>query len=329
MKPMKGSMFIGLFFLFFIFSLLVSSWTGASAADYPNRPITLVVAYAPGGVMDLEARAYADALEKHLKQPVVVANKPGGASTIGGNFVATSKPDGYTLGYLPIHTGIPEVFSYFTEAPYSSKDLRPICNVVDAITVAAVKAGGPWNSLREVVEFAKKNPGMKFGYNGKNTPPYMFAVMLDKQEKLGFVYVPFSGDSELLMSLLGDHIQFAAPIYPSVKAMVEGKKLKLLAAASRKRLEFAPDTPTVVELGYKVPPPSPHAVYGPKGTPNEVVKIISEATGKIVEQADFRARLNNLGTPINYQDAAAVEKYNAQLKEEIYTFFKEEGLVKK
>ena len=114
-------MFIGLFFLFFIFSLVVSSWTGAGAADYPNRPITLVVPYPPGGSTDLAARVYADFLEKLLKQPVVVANKSGGASTVGGNFVAQAKPDGYTLGYLPFHTAVPEVFNYFMDAPYSSK----------------------------------------------------------------------------------------------------------------------------------------------------------------------------------------------------------------
>lgn len=328
MKTMRWRMFIGLFFLFFIFSLVVSSGTGAYAADYPNRPITLVVPYPPGGSTDLAARVYADVLEKLLKQPVVVANKAGGASTVGGNFVAQAKPDGYTLGYFPFHTAVPEVFSYFMDAPYSSKDFKPICTITAAITVVAVKADAPWNSLKEVIEFAKKNPGMKFGHNGKNTPPFRLAAMLDKQEKLGLLFVPFQGDSEVALALLGDHIRLSAPIYASIKSLADGKKVKLLAAGTKKRLEFAPDIPTVNELGYNSPSPDPQSVYGPKGTPDAVVKIISDASRKVVENPDYRTKVFSLGVPINYQDAATIEKANPQVKEEVYTFFKEEGLIK-
>lgn len=328
MKTMRWRMFIGLFFLFFIFSLVVSSGTGAYAADYPNRPITLVVPYPPGGSTDLAARVYADGLEKLLKQPVVVANKAGGASTVGGNFVAQAKPDGYTLGYFPFHTAVPEVFSYFMDAPYSSKDFKPICTITAAITVVAVKADAPWNSLKEVIEFAKKNPGMKFGHNGKNTPPFRLAAMLDKQEKLGLLFVPFQGDSEVALALLGDHIRLSAPIYASIKSLADGKKVKLLAAGTKKRLEFAPDIPTVNELGYNSPSPDPQSVYGPKGTPDAVVKIISDASRKVVENPNYRTKVFSLGVPINYQDAATIEKANPQVKEEVYTFFKEEGLIK-
>ncbi len=300
----------------------------ANAADYPNRPITLVVPYPPGGSTDLAARVYAEALEKILKQPVVVANRAGGASTVGGNFVVLAKPDGYTFGYLPFHTAHPEVFTYFMEAPYSSKDFKPVCTVTAALTAVAVKAGAPWNSLKEVIEFAKKNPGAKFGHNGKNTPPFRLAAMLDKQEKLGLVYVPFQGDSEVVLSLLGDHIQFAAPIYASIKSLADGKKIKLLAIASKKRIEFAPDIPTVNELGYNSPSPDPQAVYAPKGLPDEVARTISEATRKIVDQPEYKNKVFGLGVPIVFQDAATIERANLQVKDEVFTFFKEEGLVK-
>jgi len=328
MKTVRRRMFIGLFFLCFIFSLGASCWTGASAADYPDRPITLVVPYPPGGSTDLAARVYADFLEKLVKQPVVVANKAGGASTVGGNFVAQAKPDGYTLGYFPFHTAVPEVFNYFMDAPYSSKDFRPICTITAAITVVAVKTGAPWNSLKEVIEYAKKNPGMKFGHNGKNTPPFRLAAMLDKQEKLGLVFVPFQGDSEVALALLGDHIGLSAPIYASIKSLADGKKVKLLAASSKKRLDFAPDIPTVNELGYNSPSPDPQSVYGPKGTPDAVVKLISDASRKVVENPEYRNKVFGLGVPILYQDTATIEKANPQVKEEVYTFFKGEGLIK-
>lgn len=329
MKAVRCRAVTGLFCLCLIFSLVIfTSPTIADAADYPNRPITLVVPYPPGGSTDLAARAYSEALEKVLKQPVVVANRAGGASTVGGNFVTLAKPDGYTLGYLPFHTAHPEVFSYFMDAPYSSKDFRPICNVTAGVTVVAVKADAPWKSLKEVIEFAKKNPGMKFGHNGKNTPPYRLAAKLDRQEKLSFVYVPFQGDSEVVAALLGDHIRLAAPIYASIRSLAEGKKVRLLAFSSNKRLEFAPDIPTVNELGYSSPSPDPQGVYGPKGTPGEVVNAISDATRKIVEDREYRTKIFGLGVPIFYQDAATIEKANVQVKDEIYTFFKEEGLIK-
>lgn len=329
MKTVRCRMFMGLFSLFLVFSLgIFSSWTKANAANYPNRPITLVVPYPPGGVTDVSARVYADALGKQLKQPVVATNRAGGAGTIGGNFVVTSKPDGYTLGYFPIQLAVTEVFSYFMDAPYSSKDLRPICNVIEAIMAVTVRADSPWNSLKELVEFAKKNPGLKFGYAGKNLPQYMFFSMLDKREKLGLVFVPITHDSEAITAILGDHIQFSAPIYPSVKSLAEGKKLKILAVGSEKRLEFAPEIPTVLEFGYRRQPHSPLGVYGPKRTPDEVVRTISKATREIAEQPDFRTKLENLGVPMNYQDTATLEKTNVQIKEELSTFFKEEGLVK-
>src|SRR3972149_5807525 len=98
----------------------------ASSATYPDRAITVVVPYPAGGVTDLSARALAERMEKHLKQPVVVVNKVGGRATVGGFAVVTAKPDGYTLGFFPIASSLPEVFSYFYDAPYSGKDLKPI-----------------------------------------------------------------------------------------------------------------------------------------------------------------------------------------------------------
>jgi len=324
----KGFVRIGC--LIFILFLMVSLWNeaGAASAKYPDRPITVVVPYPPGGSTDLAARVWADGLEKILKQPVVVTNKVGGASTVGGNFVALAKPDGYTLGYLPFHTATPEAYSYFMDAPYSSKDFKAICTVTAGVSAIAVKADAPWKSLKEFIEFAKKNPGQKAGTSGKATPPYRLLGKLDRQEKLGLVHVPFQGDAEVCMGLLGDHINVAGLIYAAGKSLADGKKIKFLAVSAKKRLDFAPDIPTVNESGYISPSPDPQAVYGPKGTPDEVVKIISDATRKIVEQSDYRTKVQSLGVLVHFEDASIIEKANIQVKDEILSFFKEEGLVK-
>ena len=330
MKEAGWKTFGGIFCLFSVLFLIIPFWNeaGAASAKYPNRPITVVVPYPPGGSTDLAARVWADGLEKILKQPVVVTNKVGGASTVGGNFVALAKPDGYTLGYLPFHTATPEAYSYFMDAPYSSKDFKPICTVTAGVSAIAVKADAPWNSLKEFVEFAKKNPGLKCGTSGKATPPYRLVGKLDRQEKLGLVHVPYQGDAEVCLGLLGDHIQIASLIYAAGKSLADGKKIKFLAVSTKKRLDFAPDIPTVAESGYVSPSPDPQAVYGPKGTPDEVVKIISDATRKIIEQSDYRTKVHSLGVMVNYEDASIIEKANVQVKDEILSFFKEEGLVK-
>src|SRR4030067_3772133 len=160
-KLLGISLFIGFFMLGFFGADLY-----ASSSTYPDRTVTMVVPYPAGGVTDLSARALAERMEKHLKQPVVVVNKVGGRATVGGFAVVTAKPDGYTLGFFPIASSLPEVFSYFYDAPYSSKDLRPISRVAGTAMSFAVKVDAPWNSFKDIVEFARKNPRMKGGRPG-------------------------------------------------------------------------------------------------------------------------------------------------------------------
>ena len=330
MKGVGGKGFVGIFcvilFLFLIVSL--SSEAGAAAAKYPDRPITLVVPYPPGGSTDLAARVFAEGLEKALKQPVVVNNKAGGASTIGGNTVALAKADGYTLGYLPFHTANPEAYSYFMDAPYSGKDFKPICNVTAGVSAIAVKTEAPWKTLKELIDYARKTPSVKSGTSGPGTPPYRLLMTLGKAEKFKFVHVPFQGDAEVCIGLLGDHISFAGLIYAAGKNLADGKKIRILAVSAPKRLEFAPDIPTIKELGYPSASPDPQGVYGPKGTSGEVVKVISEAASKVVVTPEYRTRVHSMGVSVNFEDASIIEKSNAQMKDEIVTFFKEEGLVK-
>jgi tripartite-type tricarboxylate transporter receptor subunit TctC len=328
MKKIGWRWLAGLFCLL-MSSLLIGSFVPEiHAASYPDRTITLVVPYAPGGVTDLGARALAEAMERHLKQPVVVVNKPGGGTTIGGNAVVTSKPDGYTLGFFPTSASLPEVFTYFYEAPYSSKDLKPICRILAPVLAITVKEDAPWNSLKDLVEHARKNPGMKMGTHGKSTLGYLVMTTVGKAEKVSFVDVPFAGDSKIVPAILGGHIPFGTPAFPSIKPLLDAKKVKVLALCIEKRADFAPEIPTVVELGYKLAFISCLGVFGPKGTPDEVVKKIDEVVRKISEEQDFRSKINGMGTQLNYEDTASFEKSLIRYRESLQVFFKEEGLVK-
>jgi len=332
MKTKGCRIFAGLFCSFLVFSTVISSWTEVHAeiSEYPNRPITLVVATGAGGATDLTARAVAEAMEKHLKQPMVVVNKPGGAGTIGGNVVVTAKPDGYTLGFFSFISSLPEAFRYFYEAPYTSKDLRPISRIVYAVTGVTVRGDAPWNSIKDLVEFAKKQGGFKILTAGKNSQSYMFVRILEKREKAGITAVPMNSDAEVLTALLGGHAP-GGMLYNSmaIKGLVDAKKLKILAFCLKDRTDFAPDIPTVVELGYKLPPVGALGVYGPQKVQDEVVEKIDGVARKIVEEPDFKAKIKSMGLPRAYEGPSGFEKFNAQSKEQLEDFFKEEGLVKK
>ena len=318
----------GLSCLLTCFFLAIMLTPEIHAASYPERTITLVVPYAPGGVTDLGARALAEAMEKHLKQPVVVVNKPGGGTTIGGNAVATAKPDGYTLGFLPTSASLPEVFTYFYEAPYSSKDLKPVSRILAPVLAITVKEDAPWNNLKDLVDAARKSPGMKMGTHGKSTLGYLVMVTVGKAEKVHFVDVPFDGDSKIVPAILGGHVPVGTPAFPAIKSLLDGKKLKVLALCIERRAEFAPDIPTVVELGYKLAFVSYLGVFGPKGLPDEVVKKIDEVVHKISEEKDFRSKINNMGTQLNYETTVSFEKSLSRYRENLQAFFKEEGLTK-
>lgn len=298
------------------------------AQQYPARAITLVVPYAPGGVTDLGARVLAEAMQKHLKQPVVVVNKPGGGTTIGGNAVATAKPDGYTLGFFPTSAAIPEVFSYFYEAPYTSKDLQTVSHVAGPVLAVTVKADSPINTLKDLVEYARKNPDTKVATHGKSTLGFLVMATIGKAENVRFIDVPFAGDSLITPAILGGHVLVGTPAYPAIKSLLDAKKLKVLALCIKKRAEFAPDIPTVVELGYKLAFVSFLGVYGPKGLPADIVKKLDTVNAQVTKDLDFRAKMNNMGTNVAYESTAPFEKTQAMYKENLQAFFKEQGLVK-
>ena len=329
MKTKKCSMLIGFFFLLSGLFLGMPFPGEAHAAGYPDRAITMVVPFLPGGMTDLNGRTLVEPLEKHLKQPVVVLNKAGGATTVGGYTVASAKPDGYTIGFFPDMTAVPEAFSYFFEAPYSSKDLKPICNILSPVMFFMVKGDAPWNSFKELIDFARKNPGMKVGIHGKMSPSYTAMALLNRMAKTGFVDVPLEADAKIMPAVLGGHIPIGATGWPPSKSLYEAKKVKLLVLISpEKRVNFVPEIPTLAELGYKLFCFPSYGLYGPKGMPDEAVKKIEEAVRKISEDSNFQKNAYSMGSEVTYQNSASFEKSLMKAIEDYRTFFKEEGMVK-
>jgi len=302
--------------------------TDAAAADYPNRSISIILGVPPGGSTDMGARLLAQFMERELKQPVVVVNKPGGAATIGGYSVVSAKPDGYTLGYFPGSGAVPEVYTYFYSAPYTSNDLRPVARIHAPVIAIAVREDAPWNSLKELIDYARNNPGMKFGHIGKSTTQYVIMSTIIKAANLHVVDVPYDGDGTMVPALLGGHIPVATPVLYVIKSLIEAKKLKVLAVALQKRAPSAPDIPTVAELGYKLPFVSFLGLFAPKKTPDDVVKKLDDTIRKILGDKDFQEKNKAMDMPVDFDGPAAFEKYLANYKKNAQAFFKEQGMTK-
>jgi len=319
---MKGIMILMLSAILFLTGTVQMSW----GAGYPERPISLIVPFPPGGAGDLGARALASLLEGVLKQTIVVENKPGGANLIGGNLVASAKPDGYVLGYLSVVPAIPETFVYFQKPPYSSKDLTPICPVTNVPGALIVKADSPWKDIKDFVEYARKNPRVKVGTRGPGSIPQLMLLGIQKAENVIFTDVPFPGDAPITTAVLGGHILAGISSFGTVRPQVEAKNLRVLLLYTKKRLEAAPDIPCVSDVGYDPPVFPFFGVFGPKGMSAEIVSKIESAVKKVVDDARFQERITKtLGFEVIYEDSESFKKTLKKYQTEIEGFYKELG----
>ena len=273
------------------------------AQAYPVRPVKLVVGFAPGGAADQVARAYQEPLAKALGQAIVVENRPGAGSSIAAEYAAKSAPDGYTL--LIASPSSILVNSIITPRPGFDprRDLMPVSKVSSSPLVAAVHAGVGAATLRELIAYAKKNPGkLNYGSSGNGSAPHLAGVLFTRLAGVELVHVPFKGGAPSVQALLAGDIQlsFATPpsVLPHVRtAQNPGGRLLALAVTSRERTPLVPGVPGMVEAG--LPEYEISFWYGfffPAGTPGEIVKRMFEATAAAVAQPSVAQILAHAGT---------------------------------
>ena len=328
MRTLGHGLLLGLGWLVAALSLTGIPTAESHAAGYPERPVTLIVPYPAGGVTDLTARALADSMSRHLSQPVVVVNRPGAGATIGGNAVATAAPDGHVLGFFPLAAAVPEVFKFVYDSPYSSTDLRAIASVAATAMSFAVKADSPLQSMKDVVDLARRSGGLLIGTPGKQTLPSMIMIKIAAKEGVKMDDVAFGGDSKTLPALLGGHVPVGAIDYAALRASVDAKKIRVLAVCAENRVDFAPDVPTVVELGYELPYASSLGLFGPKGLPEGLVKELQDLVGKITKEAQFVGRMRDMSIQTNFKDSATYQKAVFRDRDNLIGFFKQQGLLK-
>jgi tripartite-type tricarboxylate transporter receptor subunit TctC len=284
----------------------------ALAQDFPTRPINIVAPFPPGGQADLMARPTAAAMEKLLKSPVVVVNKTGAAGAVGMAFVANSKPDGYTLLMaLSSISVIPEADKLFDRKPaYTMDQLIPIALVSADPTILVCRSDRPWKSVKELVEDAKKRPdGISYSSSGIYGTLHMAMEMLIHSAGIKLKHVPYGGAAPALTALLGGHVDCMAAGPAVALPQIKAGKLRALAGWGEKRIAVLPDLPTLKELGYDAEFYIWAGMFAPKGTPEPIMKKLRDTVRAAMQEADFKAAMDKMETPIAYLDAPEFQKF--------------------
>jgi tripartite-type tricarboxylate transporter receptor subunit TctC len=255
----------------------------ALAQTYPVKPVTMVVPWPAGGSTDIVMRAISEAAAKHLGQTIVIDNKPGASGTLGpAVLAATAKPDGYTLAQIPITVMRLPLMQKVTWDP--RKDFTFILQLTGYTFGITAKADGPYQSWRDLVAFAKDNPGkVTYATPGTGTSLHIGMEQIAAKAGIQLTHVPFKGGAETNAAVLGGHTTLQADS-TGWKPLVEGGQLKLLAIWTAERSKNWPQTPTLQELGYPFVFDSPFGIAGPKGMDAEVVRKVHDAFKKALEE---------------------------------------------
>jgi tripartite-type tricarboxylate transporter receptor subunit TctC len=299
-------------FVVFLMALLASGVAGAQA--FPSKPVRVVVPYAAGGATDTVARAVGNRLSEALGQPVVIDNRGGAGGMIGSDIVAKAAPDGYTLLLTvgPPHAAYP---FFMKNVPFDTvKDFTPIIVVGTAPQAIVVHPSLPVTSIRELIDYGKKNPGkLSFATAGVGSSQHMGGLLLNRAAGIDMVHVAYKGGAPALNDVLGGQLPVGIVILSNVITHVRAGKLRLLAVLEAQRAQAAPDTPTVAEAGvpgYAVPD-TWIGLVGPAKLPPAIVDQVNAAVVKALGYADVRTRLEAAGfevrgnTPQEFADGIA------------------------
>jgi tripartite-type tricarboxylate transporter receptor subunit TctC len=303
MKPLRWLTRVAL-------ALVMAAPAGFAAAQaYPARSINLIVPFPPGGRTDLIGRVFAQHLGKHLGHTVVVVNKPGASSVLGAHDVKQAPPDGYTLGFFS--TSIVTA-QYTVTTPVSLRDFEVVSIVNEDPAAIAVNGAAPWKSLRELVDYAKKNQGkLRIGMI-PGASAQIFAGGFAKAAGVQMTMVPFKGDVDGAIALAGGHIDVHVAVPVSYKSLADARKVRIIGVAAESRSPLYKDLPTLRENGVDLVIGAFHGVYAPKGTPNEVLNALSSALQRVTASAELNEQMNAAGAGVVYLPRAEAGAYLAR-----------------
>jgi tripartite-type tricarboxylate transporter receptor subunit TctC len=281
---------------------LVLGFIQPAAAEYPEKPIKMIVAYAPGGSTDITARVLAPFIEKYLGggAKVVVENRPGAGGEIGFTALATAAPDGYTIGFI----NTPNLISIPIErsVKFNWKQYDLIGNLLDDPGGFSVNSSGKIKNLKDLVEFGKANPGaVTYGTTGVGSDDHLSMLAFERLTGIKATHAPFPGASAVRTALTGNHIMLGSMnIGEAMQYTASGSPFINLGQMSEKRVDIAPDVPTFKEQGYDMVFASLRGVGAPKGLPDDIRKRLVEAVGKTAADPEFQSQMKKTFAPLRY-----------------------------
>jgi tripartite-type tricarboxylate transporter receptor subunit TctC len=286
----------------------------ASAAEWPTKPITIIVPHAAGGGTDLIARLVFSYAEKILGQKVIIVNKPGAATEIGLTELALSKPDGYTWGFAnsPQTQSLPIA----RKTKFTMESFEPCCNIVYDPGIIVVRTDSQFKSMEEFIGYAKENPGViTIGNTGRGSDDDIAVRLMERETGVKVTQVPFDGAAPLTTALLGGHIAAGAINVTEAVPYVNAQKMRALAVMDEERSHLLPDVPTFKELGYDVISGSARGFSAPKGTPMVIIEKMSLAVKETLDDPDFKKKAEEAYQLIKYMGPAEYKRYLYELQE--------------
>ncbi|WP_300460198.1 tripartite tricarboxylate transporter substrate binding protein [Desulfobacula sp.] len=289
--------------LFTLTTVIVLSEAPA-CAEFPQKTITLIVPWSPGGSGDMTCRILAAQMEKDLGESVVVKNMPGAGSMVGATALADAKPDGYTLGFLGISAAIAQ---YTSVSPVMMNTYKAVSGVINPSLFLLTSTKTPWKTLQEFVAFAKANPGkIKNGNAGAGVIDHLYSSEFAKVAKVQFTQVPYKGWGPSLAALAGGHIDSMFVAVGPAKSMIAAGKIRPVAIAAEKRHPSYPDIPTMKEGGVDITMPFWESIVVPAETPDTVVAILDRAIGKAFADPATKKKIKDSGLDVSYLDTAGI-----------------------
>jgi len=296
-----------------LLSLVMTS--GASAQAWPSKPIRVIIPFVAGGSSDIVGRAIASKFQELLGQPGVVENKPGANGAIAAEFVAKSDPDGYTvlvgsIGVFSINQAL------FKDLRYAAKDFAPVTLAVTTPNVLITRPDLAPNSMKELVEFAKKNPGkLSYCSSGTGSSDHLTGELWKQGSNLFAVHVPYRGGAACQTDIMGSQVDISFQNLGAVTNYIKGKRMKALAVTAKTRHPQLPEVPTTVEAGFPdLVVTSWQAMAAPARTPREIVAKLNDAAVKGLRSADIRERMTQIGFDVV---ASSPEEFGKFMSDEV------------
>lgn len=293
-------------------SLLAWPFSLPAQETYPSRPITMIVPFPPGGAADLSARPLSTAMEKVLKQPVVILNRPGASGAVGMAVAANSRPDGYTILHtLVSFNTIPVADELFDRKPaYTRDQFVPIALIAADPPILVVGMNQPWKTLNELIADAKKRPGeILFSSPGLYSPSHVPMEMFIHAAEIRLRHLPMVGGAGAMTAVLGGHATMWASPPAMAAPHAQTGKLRLFASWGAERHPYFKDIPTFKELGYNIEYYVWVGQFAPASMPAPVLKMLRDAVRQAVQDPDFKAAMDRTQTPITFKEGAAYQKF--------------------